>query len=72
MYERKQTMACIFGTAAPSMTVYDVHDWVFGALQVSKEYVISILVDNQLKTVHIKLVEQNDIDDLSLANWTLV
>jgi hypothetical protein len=64
MYEQKQTMACIFEASAPRVTAYDVHEWVSDTLQVSEESVISILIDNQHKTIYIKLVEQQCIDAL--------
>jgi hypothetical protein len=44
------------------VTAYDVHEWINDTLQVSEESLILILIDNEQKTVYIKLVEQQHVD----------
>jgi hypothetical protein len=64
MNEPRNTLVCCFDPACPSLTAFDIHEWIHSQLQVSKHSFSMILIDGIRRQVYIRFISLSYIRDI--------
>ena len=62
--DRHKTLVCSFDPRSPSITVYDIHEWIHDTLRLAEEDITMIRVDGLKRRVFIKFAKENRMKEI--------
>jgi len=64
MSDRHVTLVCSFNPRSPSITAYDIHEWIHDTLSLATEDITMIQVDELKRRVFIKFTNENRMKEI--------
>jgi hypothetical protein len=64
MAERQNTAVCCFDPSSPSITAFDIHEWLHEVLKIPEHIVNTIQINGTKRQEYIKFIEQSYVQAL--------
>jgi hypothetical protein len=67
MNERQKNLVCAFDPQIPSITAYDIHEWIYDTMCLQENEVVIVQVDGPRRHVYIKFREYQRMQEILTA-----